>query len=140
MPSNNRFERALDELRKDADISSITVNRLERMARNYATPEIFLQSSKGELMGMWNKMAPESSKGLGANFFEGFARLVGLYKAEPAEVSKRTDPLSRIVTQDYIMKLADTLDHFKVPSMPLGRLMDIVDTMEIAKTVAGKAS
>ena len=141
MASNNRFERALDELRKQADISTVTVNRLERMAREYATPEVFLQATKGELMAMWSKLTPNSPKGLGPNFFEGFGRLIGLYRSEPAEVMMKTDPLSRIVSQDYIMKLADTLDHFRVPSMPLGRLMDIVDTMEIAKTMAaGKAS
>lgn len=132
---SRKFETVLEELGKDPEMTSTTVNRLKRIASEFVSEDDFFKATRGELMRTWTKIAPQSPRGLGETFFGAFAKAKALWTSdEAAEAAARpADPLGRPATQELLLWMASFLDTNKVEQMPFGRLLDIWDQIQEAK-------
>lgn len=132
---NRKFDVVLEELKKLPEMTSTTVNRLEKVASEFVSDDDFFRATKGELMRAWSKIAPESPRGLGQTFFGAFSKAKALWTSDAAAetAAKSADPLGRPVTQDLLLWMASFLESNKVEQMPIGRLLDIWDQIQEAR-------
>lgn len=126
----NKLALILEELRKTG-VSATMVNKLETLAKQFAGPEQFFSATRGELSKVWNQLTPDSPKGLGDGFFEAFDRAAGLWRTPEADAAVlQSAPLSRMITTGHLQKLKDFMEMFSLQELPLGKLLDILDTVE----------
>ena len=71
---SKKLDTVLEELGKDPETTSTTVNRLKRIASEFVSEDDFFKATRGELMRTWTKIAPQSPRGLGETFFGAFAK------------------------------------------------------------------
>ena len=126
----NKLALVLEELRK-LGVTTTTVNRIETLAKQFAGPEQFFSATRGELSKVWNQLTPGSPKGLGDGFFDAFDKAAGLWRTPEADAAVlQSAPLSRAVTTDHLQKLKDFMEMFGLKELPLGKLLDVLDTVE----------
>lgn len=126
----NKLALVLEELRKTGASSTI-VNRIEALAKQFAGPDQLFSATRGELSKVWAQLTPNSPKGLGKGFWEAFDRAAGLWRTPEAEAAVlQNAPLSRMVTAGQLQKLKDFMEMFSLQELPLGKLLDVLDTVE----------
>ena len=132
---SRKFETVLEELGKIPGMTSTTVNRLGKVASEFASEDDFFRATRGELMRTWTKIAPESPRGLGQTFFDAFSKAKALWTSDAAAetAARPADPLGRPATQELLLWMASFLETNKVEQMSFGKLLDIWDQIQEAK-------
>lgn len=132
---SKKLDVVLEELGKVPGMTSTTVNRLGKVASEFASEDDFFRATRGELMRTWTKIAPESPRGLGQTFFDAFAKAKSLWTSDEvgAAAARPADPLGRPATQELLLWMASFLESNKVEQMPFGRLLDIWDQIQEAR-------
>lgn len=101
-----------DSLSKDGE-SAVAVNRLRKMVEAFATPDAFFLAQKADIEKAWNRLTPDSPKGLGAGFWDTYNKALYLWRAAPApEPAEAHDPLGEKLTSAEVMLIAELMEKF----------------------------
>lgn len=107
-----KIDDVYDSLSKDGETTT-AVNRLRRMVEAFATPDAFFLAQRGDIEKAWNRMTPNSPKGLGAGFWNTYNKALYLWKAAPApEPARAHEPLDEKLTAAEIMLVAELMEKF----------------------------
>lgn len=128
-----KIEDVCNKLRAEG-ISAINVNRIEKLAKEFATVEAFFSTTRGAIMGVWNKMHPGSGKSLGNEFFAAYDKALAVWKRgdEPkaeraAKPAEDMSWLSHELTTEEMKKILDFMELFGVKAMSFSKIATLLD-------------
>ena len=118
---------------KEQGVSTVQIHRIENIAKEFATPEAFFLATRGSIQTVYNKMRPDSPKGLGDRFFNVFDKALRLFHqaTTPEIAAKRVDQLGRTVSKDDLLLVAELMEKFQRETVTLRW---ILQQLELAKT------
>lgn len=113
-----KIEDVFDQLKKSETTKA--VNRLRRLVAEFATPEAFFLASRGDITRQWNKLTPNSPRGLGAGFWNVYDKALYLFRTAPAPApSEAHDPLEETLSATEILLVAELMERFKKQSVTI---------------------
>jgi len=114
-----KMDDVLKRLNADNETSARIVGCIDRLSREFATPDAFFLASKGELMKAYLRITPESKRGLGEKFFSAMAKAVRLWNTPEEDrpvapdVTYRDPRLDEILTVNEVLLIAELMEKFK---------------------------
>lgn len=133
-------ERTLREHLLSEKCSVVAVNRLLRLANEFASLEAFFTAAKGVLEQQWNKLTPGSPRGLGDGFFRCYDAALKWWRApEGADAAKRqaADP---VFSYSEIERVGCFMNQFGKRTISLTEMLSFLTmTADAAKTEGEKA-
>lgn len=114
-----QMDEVLKRLNADSETSARIVGCIDRLCREFATPDAFFLASKGELMKAYAKITPGAKHGLGERFFSAMAKAIRLWNAPEEDESSVPDAVPRdprldeILAVDEVLLIAELMERFK---------------------------
>lgn len=126
-----KIENICRQLRAEG-VTTVNVNRIKALAGEFATVDAFFSATRGSVMGLWNKLHPDSGRSLGKGFFDAYDRALAIWKRgdEPRPQPKPTEDMSWLgheLTQEEIKKVLDFMELYQVESMSFARIVTLLD-------------
>lgn len=123
-----KFNKVMKALRQTLWVSTMSANRVERLANEFATPDAFFAASREVLMKAWNRITPDGKKGLSAGFFKAFNRALELWKDTDSEPEEKEAPQKKNEARDWdsvelsledVSTLKDEMELHGISKIPL---------------------